>query len=100
MPSQLGVIQKTLADDTAATLGTIPTGTTQAILVCEDNAIRWRADGTSPTASSGIPMNVGDVMLFVGNDYGDFLRKMEIINQVAGANGAIEGAALTGYDRA
>ena len=98
--SQLGVA--TLAVDATSggvTWTTVPAGTTQAILRCETAPVRWRADGTGPTATVGTPMNVGDTLLLVGNDYGDFMRRMKWI-RTTGTSGAIEGAFLNGYDRA
>jgi hypothetical protein len=100
MPNQTGHLDTTKADDNAGSIGTIPIRTTQAIITCEDNAIRWRADGTAPTAAVGTLMNVGDVLTLAGNDYNAFLNRFSFINAVAGANGNLQAALLDGFDRA
>jgi hypothetical protein len=100
MPNITGIAAVALSDDNAASLGTIPTGTTQAILGCESNAIRVGDSGSVPTATSGYLMNPGDVLALVGNDYGDFLRNLQIINNTSGSNGELRGFYMTGYDRA
>lgn len=97
---QLGHTDSTKSDDNAGSIGTIPTGTTQAILKCEDNSLRWRADGTAPTASVGKRMDVGDEVLFVGNDYGDMLRNFSYINLTSSANASIQASFFSGFDRA
>lgn len=38
---------------------TIPAGTVMAMITPETQDIRWRADGTDPTASVGYPLPVG-----------------------------------------
>lgn len=38
---------------------TVPAGATCAEIVVEGAAIRWREDGTNPTASVGMPMDAG-----------------------------------------
>jgi len=100
MPNQVGVIQVTKSADTAGSLGTVPIGATQAIIRCEDNACRWRADGTDPTNDSGVLLKSGDVLMLFGNDYNAFLNRFSFINDVDGANSRLEGAYLDGFDRA
>jgi hypothetical protein len=100
MPNQRQHIAVTASDDSATTLGTITSTVTQALLRCEDNPLRWRADGTSPTASVGTRMDPGDVLVLSGNDYNDFLKNFEFINLTAGSNSSLEGAGLDGFDRA
>lgn len=51
----------------AAGVGTIPAGTTYALIQCESQQVRWRDDGTNPTTTVGILMNVGDVLSYDGN---------------------------------
>jgi hypothetical protein len=99
MPNQTGRIAVTLSDDNAASLGTIPKPTTQAILACEDNAIRIRADGTDPTASAGLTLFPGDILNLFGGNWENFLRNAKIINDTAGANGRIEGISFSGISR-
>lgn len=50
----------------AAGLGTVPAGSNFAVVQCESQQVRWRDDGTSPTTTVGMLMNVGDVLLFDG----------------------------------
>lgn len=102
MPNILGLLEISLANDSAAGFAAdgVPTGTTQALLKCETNNVRLGSAGSLPTATTGYLWTVGESLLFVGNDYGDFLRNLRIINATAGANGTIKGVAMTGFDRA
>jgi hypothetical protein len=103
MPSQIQVLSITLADNAASGFSSISTSTHQAILKCETNAIRWRADGTAPTntgGNMGMLMAVGDELKLIGADYQDFLRNFKIINAADGSNGAIRGAGISGIDSA
>lgn len=43
----------------AATALTVPAGTALALITPESQGVRWRADGTDPTASVGYPLPVG-----------------------------------------
>ena len=45
---------------------TIPEGARLAIITPETQNVRWRDDGTNPTASVGMPMEAGDVFLYTG----------------------------------
>jgi D-serine deaminase-like pyridoxal phosphate-dependent protein len=98
--NQLGHTDSTKTGDSAGGIGTIPTTTSQAILKCEDNALRWRADGTAPTATVGKRMDVGDELLLVGNHYGTFLEQFSYINLTPGSNASLQIVFLTGFDRA
>ena len=51
-----------------------------ALLVIETQAIRWRDDGTSPTAASGTPLAAGASMLYDGD-----LRTIRIMSQAGTA---------------
>lgn len=80
----LGYCQLTSID--AATListcaGGIPARANLAVIKTEAQAIRWRDDGTSPTASVGLPMAVADAPLY----YSGTLPQVSVISQVAGA---------------
>ena len=46
----------------AATALTVPAGTSKALIQAETQAVRWRDDGTSPTASVGMNLAVGDML--------------------------------------
>lgn len=59
--------------------GTAGTPTT-AIIRCETQAVRWRDDGTAPTASVGMPLAVGDTLVYDGD-----LKKIQFIEQTASA---------------
>lgn len=45
---------------TAVPLGVIPEGASLALVRVEAQPIRWRMDGTNPTASLGYPLLVGE----------------------------------------
>jgi hypothetical protein len=59
---QLGYQQITSLS--AATALTVPVGTSLAICIAETQALRWRDDGTTPTASIGMPLSVNDVLIY------------------------------------
>lgn len=49
----------------AAAVGfTIPAGTTHAVVTAETQAVRWRDDGTDPTAAVGMPIAVNTPTTF------------------------------------
>jgi hypothetical protein len=52
----------------------------QAVIICEGAGIRWRDDGTDPTASVGMPIAVGTTFVYDGD-----LRRLRIIQQAATA---------------
>ena len=53
---------------TAATGLTPPAGATVAIIRCLTNSVRWRDDGTNPTAAIGVPMLPADPpFIYTGN---------------------------------
>ncbi len=99
MPNITGLAAISLSDDAAAGFSSVPTGTTQAFLKCESNNVRLGDASSVPTASTGYLWSVGETLAFVGNDYGDFLRNLRIINATAGSNGAIKGVFENGFDR-
>lgn len=59
---------------------TVPTGATEAFVVCDTQAVRWRDDGTAPTASVGVGLAVG-----VGFPYTGALSAIKFIEQTASA---------------
>jgi len=69
---------------TAATNLTIPTTAQQRPAYCriipESQAVRWRDDGTAPTASVGYPLSVGAELRYDGD-----LTKIQFIQQAASA---------------
>jgi hypothetical protein len=68
-----------LSCDTAQSM-TIPAGATYAIIVPETQAVRFRDDGTDPTATIGFPVAIGQVLELVG-----LLGPYRFIAQTAGA---------------
>ncbi len=64
----------------AATGLTIPQGTTLALIVPETQNVRWRDDGTNPTASVGMPIFVGASLSYDGD-----LNRIKFIESTAGA---------------
>jgi len=64
----------------AATALTVPTGATMALIVPETQAVRWRDDGTDPTASVGMPVAVGESLNYDGD-----LKRIRFIQQTASA---------------
>ena len=51
-----------------------------AIIHCESQAVRWRDDGTAPTASVGMRLTVGSELKYDGD-----LNKIRFIEEVASA---------------
>lgn len=64
----------------AATALTVPTGATMALITPETQAVRWRDDGTNPTASVGMPVAVGESLNYDGD-----LSRIRFIEQTASA---------------
>jgi hypothetical protein len=59
---------------------TVPQGATLALIVPETQNVRWRDDGTDPTASVGMPIFVGASLSYDG----DF-NKIKFIEVTASA---------------
>lgn len=53
---------------------------TIALITPETNGVRWRDDGTNPTASVGMPLAAGVTLQYDGD-----LRKIKFIEQTASA---------------
>ena len=64
----------------SATGLTPPQGATLALIVPESQNVRWRDDGTNPTASVGMPIFVGASLSYDG----DF-NKIKFIEESASA---------------
>lgn len=75
----LGYVQITSL--AAATALTIPAGTALILVTPETQAVRWRADGTNPTASVGYPLAIGVEAQFTLKQ----LAGLKFIEQTAGA---------------
>lgn len=53
---------------------------TFALIICETQGVRWRDDGTAPTASVGMPLSAGIPLQYDGD-----LTKIQFIEQAASA---------------
>jgi hypothetical protein len=79
----LGYCQLTSIDSStliSSCSGGIPAGATMAYVQPEAQAVRWRDDGTAPSATVGMPLAVGSALLYVGT-----LPALRVISQTAGA---------------
>jgi hypothetical protein len=65
----------------AATALTIPTGASFCMITPETQAVRWRDDGTDPTAAVGYPLAVGAELRFTAGQ----LTSLKFIEQAASA---------------
>lgn len=78
---QLGYVQHVaVAVDAGVNLAP-PAGAVMAVVICEAQAVRWRDDGVSPTASVGMPLAVGVVLETQGKN----IAAYRFISQAAGA---------------
>lgn len=64
----------------ASTALTVPTGATMALIIADTQGVRWRDDGTAPTASVGMPLAVGVSLSYDGD-----LKAIRFIQQTASA---------------
>lgn len=63
--SSLGYQQIT---DLSASVGlTVPVGSTLAVIQAESQNVRWRDDGTDPTATVGMRLEPGDLFFYTGS---------------------------------
>lgn len=69
----------------SATALTVPTGATVAYVTVEGQGIRWRDDGTNPTASVGAPVSLSQQLIYFGN-----LAAIKFIQQAASATIDVE----------
>ena len=81
--SQSGAVDTStlISSLTFQTVAGIPSGTSLIIITPQTQAIRWRDDGTAPTASVGYPLAVGDELRYTGLN----MPALRVISQVAGA---------------
>ena len=61
--------------------GGIPVGTTIALITPQSQAVRWRDDGTAPTATVGYPLAISSELVYTSQSMGN----LRFISQVAGA---------------
>lgn len=64
----------------ASTALTVPAGATRAIIIAESQGVRWRDDGTAPTASVGMVLPVLVTLSYDGD-----LNRIRFIQQAASA---------------
>lgn len=64
----------------AASSLTVPTGATIALIQAQDKNVRWRDDGTDPTASVGMVIAAGDTLPYTGS-----LAAIKLIETAASA---------------
>lgn len=80
-----GYAQATFNTATAAVApgvaAAIAAGATWAVFVCETQNMRYRGDGTNPTAGVGNPLLIGEQLVWSATNLG----ALEFIEQVAGA---------------
>lgn len=65
--------QQLTVSNTAVSL-TVPTGALGALIQCQSNGVRWRDDGTDPTASVGMTLDTPNIL-----DYDGTLSKLRLI---------------------
>ncbi|QGH72949.1 MAG: hypothetical protein [Siphoviridae sp. ctdEk19] len=65
----------------SATALTVPAGATMARIQPETQAVRWRDDGSNPSATVGQPLAVGAELVYTGAQ----LSVLKFIEQVSGA---------------
>jgi hypothetical protein len=64
----------------AAQALTVPSGTAEVLVVCETQNVRWRDDGTDPTASVGMLLQPGQSLPYTGS-----LARFKLIQTTASA---------------
>jgi len=57
----------------------------RAVITVETDQVRWRADGTSPTASEGHLLEAGDVLNFLDANYESVLGDLKFIRVTSDA---------------
>jgi hypothetical protein len=65
---------------TSVGLGTVPGLTKLVLIQCEAQNVRWRDDGTDPTTTVGMILEVGQTLVYNGNP-----QEIEFIEVTAGA---------------
>lgn len=73
-----------IATLTTAQSLTVPAGSRAARIHADTQAIRWRDDGTAPTATVGMRLPVGAELYYDGE-----FSKLQLIEEVAGAKANI-----------
>ena len=69
-----------LTSVSSSTALTVPSGATMALIVPENQSVRWRDDGTDPTAGVGMLLTVNSSLNYDGD-----LNKIRFIEILASA---------------
>ena len=69
-----------LTSVSSSTALTVPKGATMALIVPENQSVRWRDDGTAPTAGVGMLLTVNSSLNYDGD-----LNKIRFIETLASA---------------
>jgi hypothetical protein len=72
----------TLVDDASPTL---PGKCKRAFITCEDDSVRWRADGTDPTSTEGHEVTDGGYIELTGANYRQLLENITFIRVTSDA---------------
>lgn len=78
--TSLGYQQIATATLASAVGLTVPAGAKYALIQTETQGVRWRDDGTDPTASVGMPLAAGSDIWYCGP-----LSAIKLIRQASGA---------------
>ena len=76
----VGLAASTALTVPARDLNGIATTPTVAMIIAEGQAVRWRDDGVAPTATVGMPLPVGAVLMYDGD-----LKQIRFFQQAATA---------------
>lgn len=65
-PSKQSGAEQLTVSTSAVALASVPSGANKALIRVSTANIRWRGDGTDPTASAGMPQYVDDEFELIG----------------------------------
>lgn len=80
IPTQSAGYQQYTSLSSSTPFSSVPSGAWYAVITVESAGIRWRDDGTAPTASVGMPVAAGSTFYYTGS-----FAKFAIIQQTSGA---------------
>lgn len=64
---------------------TVPSGTRLCLIQAESQSVRWRDDGTNPTASVGMIITENSILLYTGSGETSPFAAIRFIETTAGA---------------
>ncbi len=80
--AERALLQEQLTSLAGATaLTNLPAGTSMIMVIPESQAVRWRDDGTDPTAAVGMPLAVGQTLIYTAKQ----MSQLKFIEQTASA---------------